>query len=270
MKIRQILLYSFLLSFVVISSLYAQESSTLLQLSSDTSTVETGQRYIVRIEVHAVTELWATNLLIQYDPQHIYVVGTKSGSPVNFGEMMREGGNTIFNSVNEETDQLNYAASMFNPANPVSGTGVIGTFEIVPLLAGTTQLTFVRADVLTVDFEYDNNGQRLGGNPLDIEFVPVLLELNITGDPATPPPEATATPQPTATIDPALLPGDITQEVEPTLINVTAAAANSVPETIEIPSGGGISPLILFSIVMIILAGSGLIGLFIYVRNKQK
>jgi hypothetical protein len=238
----------------------------LLQINSDSTALETGQTYQLRIEAHDINELWAANVVIQYDPQYIYIVGTKSGSPVRIGDMMREGGDTIFNSVNAATAQLNYAVSMFNPADPVSGTGVIGTFEIVPLLAGTTQLSFFKAELLSVELSTDENGQRLG-NPVDIEFLPVLLELNITGDPTTPPSESTATPQATSTIDPALIPGAITEEADSGLINVTAVP-NQL-ETSEVPDTDSVSSLLLFAIVMVLLMGIGLLGLVFYVRRRR-
>lgn len=265
MMIRRIFLVFFLLGFLSSSKLSAQETS-LLQLSSDTTALETGQQYTIRIEVHDVTELWAANLLIQYDPQYIYVVGTKSGSPVRLGDMMRDGGDTIFNSVNSDKAQLNYAASMFNPADPVSGTGIIGTFEIVPLLAGKTQLSFFQAELLTVNFSFDANGQRSVGNPVKIDFLPVLLDLSITGDPATPPAELTATPQATVTIDPALIPGGLAEETQEALVNVTAVPTPLAP--LEAPVESSASPLLIIAVVMVLLSGFGLIGLFVYVRRK--
>ena len=263
---RHIRLIFLLLVFISSSTIFAQDSTTLLQINSDTQAMETGQSYTLRFEIHDVNELWAANMLLQYDPQYIYVVGTKSGSPVKIGDMMLDGGGTIFNSVNAEQGQLNYAVSMFNPADPVSGTGVIGTFEIVPLLAGTTQLTFSKAELLSVNFSFDANGQRVSGNPVDMNFLPVLLELTITGDPATPPPEFTATPQATATINPALIPGGGTEEAESELVNVTAVPTPLA--TTEIPVANNTSPLLIFAIVMVILSAAGLIALFFYVRRK--
>lgn len=197
----------------------------------------------------------------------IFTIGAESGSPVEIGDMMRDGGDIIFTRVDESNAQLNYAISMFNPADPVSGSGVIGTFEVFPLLAGTTQLTFAQADVLSIEFILDENAQCSSGNPIDIEFLSVLLELNISGDPATPPPEATATPQPTSTVDLALLPGAIvTEEVATELVNVTAAPPTL--ETTELPTRAPLPPIVIFSIVMVLISASVLVGLFVYVRRQ--
>lgn len=62
----------FFLCFFINNIITLQEATALLQINCDTTTLETGQSYTLRLEVRDVTELWATNLLIKYDPQYIY------------------------------------------------------------------------------------------------------------------------------------------------------------------------------------------------------
>jgi hypothetical protein len=245
----------------------AQEPS-LLQLVMDESNLQTGQRYTVRIEVQNIQELWAADLRISYDPSQIYVIGTVAGSPLRLGDFP-VGGDTIFNSVDSVTGEIRYAFSIFSPANPVSGSGVVGSFEIVPLLAGTAQMQFASADVSSIDFILDATGQRIGGNAIDISFLPVLLEMQITGEPATPPAEATATPTATATIDPALLGEAATEEAVATLVNVTAAPRTPSPEVPSNPASASFDPIWLLAIGMTIFSFIALVALFVLWRRRS-
>jgi hypothetical protein len=169
--------------------------------------------------------------------------------------------------VNAADNEIHYAFSIFSPADSVSGTGIIGSFEIVPLLAGTSQIQFSAAELFSVEFILDASGQRIGGDAIELSFLPVLLELQITGDPATPPSEASATPTLTATIDPALLGQDFTQEVESTLVNITAAPNETSSETNqeEVISS---SPILFIGIAMVILASLVLLILFVLRRRS--
>jgi hypothetical protein len=245
----------------------AQEPS-LLQLAMDESNLQTGQRYTVRIEVQNIQELWAADLRISYDPSQIYVIGTVAGSPVRLGDFA-VGGDTIFNSVDSVAGEIRYAFSIFSPANPVSGSGVVGSFEIVPLLAGTAQMQFASADVSSIDFILDDSGQRIGGNAIDISFLPVLLEMQVSGEPATPPAEATATPTATATIDPALLGEAATEEADATLVNVTAAPRTPSPEIPNSSESSAIDPVWYLAIALILFSVISLVGLFVMWRRRS-
>lgn len=249
------------------SQSFAQDN-TLLQLSMDETSLETGQRYEVRIEVQNIEALWAADIHIAYDPSQIYIIGTESGSPVRLGDFL-QGGDIIFNRLDAESGDLQYAFSIFSPADPVNGSGVLGRFEIVPLLAGTAQLRFSTAQVSSVEFITDEAGQRLGGNAIDIAFLPVLLEVQTSGEPATPPSEATATPTATATLDPILLGEEVTEAaIEATLVNVTAAPRTASPDTAIVEAGESSQPIFFMAIGITILAAIGLLVLFVLWRRR--
>lgn len=205
---------------VLVSVLPMSAQETFLSLQSDTTALQTGQLYTVTIQLDAIQELWLADIDLRYDPSVLYIIGTASGQPVTAGEIFGAGSLTLDNRVEEDT--LFYTASRVAPQDPFSGSGVLGTFQIFPLKAGTTQLVFRTAQMTKVNF-VDQNGRRVGESTTSLSFTPVLLELTITGSPATPPPEFTATPTPSPTTDPALLPAEGTAPVEPTLVNMTAA-----------------------------------------------
>ncbi len=269
---RIVIALLFILIFV--AGVHAQdETNTFIQLVADTDTMQTGERYTIRIEVRDVAELWSGEMRIAYDPQQIYVVGTKAGSPVSVEGLMSEGGDTVFNSVNDTTGILHAGLSMFSPAEPINGSGVVATFDIVPLLSGTAEFRFTEAQLLSIDFETNAEGQRIGSNPTQIEFLPVLLNVTVEGDPATPPSEATATPTPTATANPDLIAGELTQEVEPTLVNITAAPVTATVEaSTESPdseASSGSNILLMFAVGLVIVSGIGLVIVFFVARRRQ-
>lgn len=245
--------------------LNAQEPDTQLLLTTDTTDLQTGTFYEVRIEVRNVEALWAANTLITYDPALLYVVGTDSGSPVEVGAFLP--GRTLFNFVSPDAG-LRYTPSLVNPDDPVSGSGVIGTFQIFPLQAGTAQLLFQEAALSRLNFEMDEAGQRLATGSEAIPVLPILLELTITGDAATPPPEATATPTPTATSTPA--PDDNSEPTPtPTLFNATPLPPTPAPDPPPTAPDPGIPPILWVAIGLIGIGGLGLIGVFIMARRRR-
>jgi Cohesin domain len=246
---------------------FGQEEETYLLLGTETRAMETGQTYTVRIEVANTPSFWAANMVLSYDPAQIYIIGTQAGSPVEISTEMGDAVIPLFNAVDATAGRLNFGLSLLNPAEPKTGSFVLGTFEIVPLLAGESDLSFLEAQVTTIDFDIDAEGQRTNLESLSLEFLPVLLELNAVGEPVEAPSEATATPTPSATPDPALSLDGSTEEVVPTeLVNITLAPNTEVSENETNPTDN--SSLLFVGIGLVILAAIGLILLFVMRRRS--
>lgn len=207
----------------------AQEQTTYLSLQADTTDLQTGQEYTIRIEVHDVPELWLASAEIVYDPAILYVMGTVAGQPVSIGSFFSEG--PALDALNlVDNNVIRYAVSQLAPADILSGSGVLGTFRIYPVAPGTTTLSFRRANIRTVTFSGEGD-EREASDPEAVPFTPVLLELNVTGDRVPPPVEATPTPAPTSTpVGPAEAIAELPTPL-PTLENVTGipAAEESEP-----------------------------------------
>ncbi len=221
MAIKRMLCMVFGLSLAVIGLAVpaTAQNPTLLSLQIDNPQVQTGQEYVVTIQVDNVPELWMASMEIAFDPSRIYIMGTQAGSPVSPGSLWTAGSSlSILNRV--ENDQIAFTVSQLAPADLLAGSGVIGTFRIYPLAAGTTQLTFRRADLTTMTFSGEG-AQRTGSDPRSVPFTPALLELTITGATVEQPAEPTATPQPTETPTAVFIPTQPAQP--PTLANVTLA-----------------------------------------------
>jgi len=247
----------------------AQDGDTLLSIRADTNTMETGQNYTIRIEVDNILEFWSANIEIEYDPEQLYVIGTRSGSPVQVGDFLANNNIVIFNSVDAETGRITFTPSLIAPEIPVGGSGLLGTFQVVPLLAGETQLSFTSAQLSTITLGTDDAGNRVVTDTQFLSFLPVRLDLTISGDPATPPPEATATPTTTTTIDPFLVRGEETEAAEATLVNVTAAPASPTPVSLPVEQSSQTNPLLLLGISLIVFATAGLVVLYIIARSRS-
>jgi hypothetical protein len=138
-----------LIAWLMIGSAAAQQQ-TNLSLQAVTTQMQTGQEYEINVRLDNVPSLWLASVEIRYDPNKLYVIGTKSGMPVRPGSMFApETSVVVFNLV--EQQRVRYTISEVAPAKPVTGSGVIGTFRVYPLSAGTTTLTFRQAELLTVD-----------------------------------------------------------------------------------------------------------------------
>src|SRR5690606_2838903 len=68
--------------------LAAAQEGVFISLNSATTALQTGQTYDVQIMVENVTDLWAAEIEIGYDPSHLYIVGTRSGQPVQPGALL--------------------------------------------------------------------------------------------------------------------------------------------------------------------------------------
>lgn len=268
--LRRFTIWLIFLTFGGVLSLQAQ-NDTLILFETETSTLQTGQYYTLSLSIRDVSEIWQANIEIAYDPQLIYIIGTKAGSPMKPDAFMpSEQSIVIRNSVT--ADQINYTQSLVAPAIPLSGGGAVATFQIYPLSAGTTQLTFRKANLAKVNYTENADGSRnvIGTELLPV--LPVLLDLTITGDTVLPPSESTATPQPTPTVDPERIQAVLDETEEATLVNITltplpASTLGLIPD-IEADTGASDSFLPI-AIVLLVIGLLGIVGMLgVYFRRR--
>lgn len=255
-----------MLLFLLLMPTFAQDNPAVLALRTDTTDLQTGEFYPVHIEIDNVPELWSATMHIAYDPQLVYIVGTDSGSPIQLGDFMRDG-LTIQNSVNEREKYLLYTPSLLAPAEPASGSGVLGTFLIFPLQAGEVTLSFIDADMSSITFTTNEQGVRTVQESLSVPFAVTQLTLHITGEMVTPPPEATATPTPSVT--PFIERGtdEPTFTPQPTLVVVTDAP----PATTQTETTEASTPVLLYvAIGLVVFALIGLVALYVVIRRGSK
>jgi hypothetical protein len=252
---------------LLIAGRAAAQEQLVLSFETAKTDLQTGQVYNINIRVDGASQLWVVSLEIGYNPQQLYVMGTKSGAPVQLSGLFAGDALVVRNQVSGE--RLLFAASRIPPGQPIDGGGVIGAFRVYPLMPGKTTLTFSRAELVKLlpkgDGTYDQQTVS--------SFTPVLLELNVTGDPVQPPSEATATPLPTETFTPAptvLVQGATEQ---PTLVNVTAAPGTTPLATLPVPTEEGSSGSNLLPIALAIMVVGALgvaVVAFLWWRSRRR
>jgi hypothetical protein len=246
-----------------VSAQEGEESDILLSLKTDTTDMETGQEYEVEIWIENATDIWTVDMEIAFDPDLLFIFGTKAGSPVKYEQHFEpDSVTTVRNLV--EYDQLTYVMSRLGLVDPMNGDVLLGVFRIYPIAPGQTSLSFLRADMVTVAFEGEGM-DRVRTDISRVSFTPVMVELSITGDPVDPPDEATATPTLTPTLRPdegGQRPGE-GEDLE----NVTAA-----PQAEETEEAGGAGqsaglplPLVIGIVVMVI----GAVGLIVLLVSRR-
>lgn len=217
--------------FFAASATFGQEQP-ILSLQLPTTALETGQPYTVTIRLDNVPEVWVADLQISYDPTLLYVMGTKAGSPVQQGDLFSAESSIVARNL-VQGSELIYTLSMLAPADPASGSGIVGTFQIVPLAAGTTQIRFTRAELTTLTFTGEGEN-RVGSDPRPVEFQAALVEVTITGETVEPPSEATATPTVTETPIQGVAQQPGSTPI-PTLENITLAPTTLTTAVVQTP-----------------------------------
>ena len=243
------------------------QSNTIIALQADNTAVETGRYYPLTVYLQDISDVWQINAEIEYDPTLVYVVGTISGSPMTEGDFFTgEPEIIIRNSIT--TGHITFTQSLVSPAIPKSGSGIVATFQIYPLSAGTTQIRFTKADLTKVTFTQGADGEREVESTEDIPVLPALLDLTITGETVAQPDESTPTPEPTATTD--LVGRGENATAEPTLVNVTLAPAalpTLIPD-IEGDTTSGSLPILPIAIGLLLIGVIGGIGLLVASRRR--
>lgn len=239
----------------------AQDEATILSLESEQTNLQTGQAYEVTIRLNNVSDLWLSSMEIAYDPALMYIIGTRSGSPVSLGDFFPGESTLVFqNSV--QRDVVTYTISLLSPAEPLNGSGVVGRFRIYPIAPGETQLLFRQASI---------TAQGPNREPITLDFTPVLLQLNVQGTPVEPPSEATATPTATASPTEADESSGNAPTERPTLVNATAApgTAITVPATTQTEAES--TSLLPLAVGMMVIGALGLLILgTIWLRNRRQ
>lgn len=272
---RFILLASLVVSLLTtwITTQAQTATPVLLSLQSSQTDLQTGQQYSVEVHIDNISQLWLADIEIAYDPKLIYILGTKAGSPVKLGLLWTPGESTTIVRNSVIGSKVVYTVSMLAPADPVSGTGTLGSFQIYPLAAGTTEITFSKGNLLKADFATDESGQRIGTGSQTLSFTPVLLKLNITGPKVDPPQEATATPIPTDTLTPTATLLPVTTVATPTpLANVTAqpTPVGTPLSLLPVPEQVNNSAVLVLSILLALVAVGLVILLIVWSRLRRK
>lgn len=145
-----VLVLSFAVSLFTVG---AQNNSPQLQLSPDKQQAATGDTITVTVNVVGAVGVYGGSFKLGYDPQVFEVVQTDN-KPVTPGAFFaNEPGFALRNVVDTTANTIEYAITLMQPAKPVDGDGVLGTFTLHALKDGPVELTSLSANFVAPEFK---------------------------------------------------------------------------------------------------------------------
>ena len=190
-------------------------------------------RVEVPVEVRDVSELYAVDLTIRFDPD---VLQVEDANPNQAGVQpglatFLDAGMTLFNEVDNETGTVRFVMSQINPSEGKSGSGNLLVLYFVGKQAGTSQVAVEHVEAS------DRYGVAITLSEVDAEIVVSASAPEVVGTPIPVQDQAqilvieTLTPTPTPTVTPLATAVEATTAVE---------AAAGVEPTAVLEIGGDV------------------------------
>lgn len=173
-------------------------------------------RVEVPVEVRDVSELYAIDLTIRFDPDVLQVEDANSNQAgVQPGlATFLDAGMTLFNEVDNETGTVRFVMSQINPSEGKSGSGNLLVLYFVGKQAGTSQVAVEHVEAS------DRYGVAITLSEVDAEIVVSASAPEVVGTPIPVQDQAqilvieTLTPTPTPTVTPLATAVEATTAVE--------------------------------------------------------
>lgn len=163
----------------------AQDVRTNVLLSAPVDQIATGETLTVSIQIENVENVYGGRIKLAYDPNLLEVV-LNEDTALTAGEFFSgQPGMTLRNMVDPVAGIVDYALTLRRPAEPVSGSGLIGTVTFRALASGTANFELVDVSLSSPRFE-EVNGQRIA---TAVDTIPVniqTLSLNVSGESVAP------------------------------------------------------------------------------------
>ncbi|MBZ0274603.1 MAG: cohesin domain-containing protein [Anaerolineae bacterium] len=183
--IRFVLILMVIALAVPLIAAHAQNSARIW-LSPDTLEANAGEEFTVTVNIEGADGVYGTSFKLGYDAAALEVVLTNNQAitPADFFS-----GGPNFALKNTASDgAIEYALTLTQPAEPVSGGGVIGTITFRALTAGAVQITPLEASLVSPHFE-EVNGRRVATSiqqvTTQIEGAAVQVRGSATGNTAS-------------------------------------------------------------------------------------
>lgn len=167
MRTKSILLM--IVGFIVtITAALAQDSAPLIWLSASQTQLASGETAVVTIYVDQAVEIYGGSFKLAYDPQALEVVFDENlaVTPGTFFE--EQPGFTLKNSADAQTGVIEYALTLTQPAEPVSGSGVIGSVTFRALSDAVVEVSPTETRLLSPEFS-EVNGRKVARTINEIE-----------------------------------------------------------------------------------------------------
>ena len=138
------------LALIVAAAAGAQQATPYVWLAPPSGPVAAGQEFTVTAQVSGADGVYGISLIVTYDPQMVELV-LADGAAVEAGSFF--GGQPAFTLKNSASNgRIEYALTLTQPAQPVSGEGSLGTITFRALAAGAAVITPQEARLLVPVF----------------------------------------------------------------------------------------------------------------------
>ncbi len=175
MKIRLLLI---LMSIGLIGQSVVSAQSGKISLTVPVDQVSMGETVAVTIAVQDVAGVYGGSIELSYDPQILEVLQPEN-QPVTPGDFFaNQPGFPLKNVADVTTGSIEYAMTLRQPAQPVTGSGSLGTLQFRALQDGAVQINVVAASLLSPRFEVVN-GQTIARSVDEVPVEVQGLTLNI-------------------------------------------------------------------------------------------
>jgi len=134
----------FMFAIITSGTGVASPNATTVSLTPSSASVDGCDTTEIQIWVNDVSNLYAIDVRLSFDPNVIQVVDANPGGDVNLRPETSwfQAGYTVRNTVNNFTGTIWYAATQTNPTPAVNGSGPIATILVKAKSTGSSTLSF--------------------------------------------------------------------------------------------------------------------------------
>lgn len=171
------------------TSVSAQPETPYVWITPQPGDLVVGQTFITTVHISGASGIYGASLKINYDPQLLQVV-------LQDGEVVRPGsffaGQPAFTLRNSSSGGvIEYALTLTQPAEPLSGSGTLGTIVFRPLADRESTITVLEARLLVPNFT-EVNGQRVAFEINEVAAQTQPLTLTVHSSASAPEPAVAA------------------------------------------------------------------------------
>lgn len=183
-RFLQTLLLSAALMLVGIAAISAQENRPAVWLSLPTQEVAAGQEFTVDVNVTDGVGVFGGSLLLSYNAQILEVIAQDNQVLVPGDFFKGQTGFTLVNAAKPQDNLIEYAMTLTQPSEPVSGSGKLGTVTFRALADGPVEIVPLEARLLSPQFT-EVDGRKIARQVDEIEAAVQGVSLDVGGTAAS-------------------------------------------------------------------------------------
>jgi hypothetical protein len=159
--------------------LSAQQTAPTVSLNADQETIASGKEFAVTIHVTEAQQVYGGSFKIAYDPQLLEVVPVNNDAIMPGAFFDQQPNFVLKNTADAETGVVEYQLTLVQPAQPVSGSGVIGAIQFRSLSSQPTTVELLEARLFSVAFtQVDGRNIAQGVQEIEVQLGRATVNLN--------------------------------------------------------------------------------------------